>query len=114
MAVLGLHYCEGFSLVAGSRDYSSVTLRQLLIVKVKVRVTQSCLTPWTVAFRLLHLWKPPGKKYWSGLPFPSPGDLSDPGMEPGSPTLWADYLPSEPLGKLLLWPSTSSMACGLQ
>ena len=33
---------------------------------------------------------------WSGLPFPSPGDLPDPGIEPGSPALQADALPSEP------------------
>ena len=37
--------------------------------------------------------------YWSGLPFPSPGDLPDPGIKPGSPALQADSLPSEPLGK---------------
>ena len=36
------------------------------------------------------------QEYWSGLPFPSPGDLPDPGIEPGSPTLQADALPSEP------------------
>ena len=36
------------------------------------------------------------KKYWSGLPFPSPGDLPDPGIEPKSPALQADTLPSEP------------------
>ena len=39
------------------------------------------------------------QEYWSGLPFPSPGDLPDPGIEPGSPALQADALPSEPLGK---------------
>ena len=39
------------------------------------------------------------QEYWSGLPFPSPGDLPDPGIEPGSPTLQADTLPSEPQGK---------------
>ena len=39
------------------------------------------------------------QEYWSGLPFPSPGDLPDPGIEPQSPTLQADSLPSEPLGK---------------
>ena len=39
-------------------------------------------------------------KYWSGLPFPSPGDLPDPGIKPGSPALQADALPSEPPGKL--------------
>ena len=39
------------------------------------------------------------QEYWSGLPFPSPGALPDPGMEPESPALQADSLPSEPLGK---------------
>ena len=39
------------------------------------------------------------QEYWSGLPFPSPGDLRDPGIEPGSPALQADSLPSEPPGK---------------
>ena len=39
------------------------------------------------------------QEYWSGLPFPSPGDLPDPGIEPGSPALQADSLPSEPRGK---------------
>ena len=35
------------------------------------------------------------QEYWSGLPFPSPGDRSDPGIEPGSPALQADNLPTE-------------------
>ena len=50
--------------------------------------------------------------YWSGLPFPLPGDLPDPGMElgypgikRGSPALQADNLPIEPLGKSLKLPS---------
>ena len=38
------------------------------------------------------------QEYWSGLPFPFPGDLPDPGIEPGSPSLQADSLPSEPSG----------------
>ena len=42
------------------------------------------------------------KDYWSGLPFSSPGDLPDPGIEPGSPALQADSLPSEPPGKLMM------------
>ena len=37
-------------------------------------------------------------EYWSGYPFPSPGDLPNPGLEPRSPTLQADSLPAEPLG----------------
>ena len=39
------------------------------------------------------------QEYWNGLPFHSPGDLLDPGIEPRCPTLWADSLPSEPPGK---------------
>ena len=39
------------------------------------------------------------QEYWNGLPFPSPGDLPDPGIEPGSSALQAVSLPSEPPGK---------------
>jgi len=39
------------------------------------------------------------QEYWSGLPFPSPGDLPDPRIKPRSPALKADGLPSEPPGK---------------
>ena len=41
------------------------------------------------------------QEYWSGLPCPSPGDLSHPGIKPGSLALQADSLPSEPPGELL-------------
>ena len=56
-------------------------------------------TPWTVAYQV-----PPSvgfsrQECWSGLPFPSPGDLPDPGIEPTSPALRTDALPSEPPGK---------------
>ena len=43
------------------------------------------------------------QEYWSELPFPSPADLHNPRIKPGSPTLQADSLPSEPLGKQILW-----------
>ena len=49
--------------------------------------------------RLLCPWDSPGKEYWSRVPFLSPGDLPDPGIEPQSPTLEADALTSEPPGK---------------
>ena len=39
------------------------------------------------------------QEYWRGLPFPAPGDLPGPGIEPGSPALQADFLLSEPPGK---------------
>ena len=41
------------------------------------------------------------QEYWHGLPFPFPGDLPDPGIQPGSPALWADSLPPESPGKLV-------------
>ena len=56
-------------------------------------------TPWTVAHQAPRFLGFSSHKYWSGLPFPSPGNLPDPGIEPGSPTLQADALPSEPPGK---------------
>ena len=65
---------------------------------VKVKVTQSCLTlcdPWTI--QPMEFSR---SEYWSGSPFPSPGDLLNPGLEPRSPTLQADSLPAEPQGKL--------------
>ena len=49
--------------------------------------------------RLLCPWDFSRQGYWSGLPFPSPGDLPDPGIEPGSPALQTDSLPSELPGK---------------
>ena len=74
-------------------------------VKVKLLShVQLFATPWTVAYQA-----PPSRgfsrqEYWSGLPFPSPEDLPDPGIEPRSPALEADALTSEPAGK----PSGSS------
>ena len=61
-------------------------------------VAKSCLTlatPWTVACQAPLSMGFFGREYWSGLPFPSPGDLPDPGIEPGSPALQADSLLTE-------------------
>ena len=49
-------------------------------------------TPWTVARQAPLSMRFPKQEYWSGLPFPYPGDLPDPGIEPGSPALQADSL----------------------
>ena len=51
-------------------------------------------TPWTVACQAPLSMEFPRQEYWSGLPFPSPGDLLDTEIEPGSPALQADFLPS--------------------
>ena len=57
------------------------------------------VTPWTVAYQAPPSMGFSRQEYWSGLPLPSPGDLPDPGTEPGSPALEADALTSEPPGK---------------
>ena len=57
------------------------------------------VTPWTVAYKAPPSMGFSRQQYWSGLPFPSPGDLPDSGIEPGSPALQADALPSKPPGK---------------
>ena len=53
------------------------------------------VTPWTVAYQAPPSMEFSRQEYWSVLPFPSPGDLPGPGIEPGSPALQADALPSE-------------------
>ena len=62
---------------------------------------QLFVIPWTVSYQASPSVGFSRQEYWSGLPLPSPGDLPNPGIEPRSPTLQADALPSEPLGKYL-------------
>ena len=54
-------------------------------------------TPWTAAYQAPPFMGFSRQEYWSGLPFPSPGDLLDPGIKPRSPTLQADSLPAKPV-----------------
>ena len=56
-------------------------------------------TPWTVARQAPPSMGFSRQEHWTGLPFPSPGDLPDPGIELKSPALQADALTSEPPGK---------------
>ena len=65
-------------------------------------VAKLCLTletPWTVACQAPLPMGFSRQEYWSGLPFPSPEDLPNPGIEPRSPALQADSLPTELQGK---------------
>ena len=71
-------------------------------MKVKVKLLSHVrlfTTPWTVAYQASLSMRFSRQGYWSGLPFPSPRDLPDPGIKLGSPALQADALPSEPPGK---------------
>ena len=66
---------------------------------VSFSCVQIFVIPWTVALQAPLFMEFSRQEYWSGLPFPSPGDLPDPGIESMSPVLQADSLPSEPPGK---------------
>ena len=81
--------------VAGGFFTTSAT-----IVKAKsLSRVRLFVTPWTVAYQASQSMEFSRQEYWSGLPFPSPGDLPNPGIEPGSPTLQANALPFELPGK---------------
>ena len=64
-------------------------------------MSDSFASPWTVAREAPLFLGFSRQEYWSELPFPSQGDLPDPGIEPRSPVLQADALLSEPPGKPL-------------
>ena len=66
------------------------------------RPVQLFVTPWTIARQAPLSVGLSRKEYWTELPCPPPGDLPNPGIEPGSPALQADSLPSEPPVKPLL------------
>ena len=69
----------------------------IVIVKSLTRV-QLFVILWTVGHQAPPSMGFPRQEYWSGLPFSSPGDLPDPGIKPGSPSLQVDALTSEPPG----------------
>ena len=59
------------------------------------KVKSLSATPWIIAYQASPSMGFSRQEYWSGLPFPSPGDLPDPGIEPGPPALQVDSLPTE-------------------
>ena len=75
---------------------------QLLVVVVFSRpvMSDSFATPWTVVLQVPLSTGFPRQEYWSELPFPSPGDLPDPGVEPFSLALSGLFFTAEPPGKL--------------
>ena len=73
----------------------------MLYVLSRFSRVQLFATLWTVACQAPLSMGFSSQEYWSGLPFPSPGDLPDPGIHPMSPALQADSLRSETPGKIL-------------
>ena len=86
-----------------SKLFSAKVTETLVKLTLSMLVIQSCLTlcdhmdcgPHQALLSMGFS----RQEYWSGLPFPSPGDLPNPGIEPGSPALQADSLPSESPGE---------------
>ena len=82
--------------ILASPHIQKVTAKVKSLSRVRLFVT-----PWTVAHQAPLSMGFSRQEYWSGLPFPSPGDLPNPGIKPGSPALQADALSSEPPGEAL-------------
>ena len=75
---------------------TAVTVHSSFSMKVKLLSgVRLFATPWTVAYQAPPSMEFFRQEYWGGLPLPSPGDLPHSGIEPRSPTLQADALPSE-------------------
>ena len=77
------------SLSPGDLPYPGVPCIESEVMKSLSHV-QLFAIPWTVVYQASLSMGFSRQEYWSGLPFPSPGDLPDPGIEPGSPALQAD------------------------
>ena len=82
---------------------SSISKKQIMQSKnvcISHSVVSDSLIPWTVTHQTPLSMEFSRQEYWSGLPFPSPGDLPHPVIEPRSSALQADSLSSEPSGKI--------------
>ena len=81
------------------RDLERLNKKRLKVKVKSLSRVRLFVTLWTVAHQGPLPMGVSRQEYWSGLPFPSPGDLPNPGIEPGSPALQTDVLLSEPPGK---------------
>ena len=76
--------------------YKKVHYSVIVAMVLSLSCVQLFVTPWTIIHKAPLSMGFPRQEYWSGLPFPPPGDLPDPGIKPGSPALQANSLPTEP------------------
>ena len=99
LAILTIGLCKAKISESHSVMFDSATPWTVLLLLSHFSCVRLCVTPQTAAHQAspsLGFSKP---EYWSGQPFPSPGDLPNPGIKPRSPTLQADSLPAEPQRK---------------
>ena len=92
------------------------TARFLVRVQGWLSVKVSVMTPWTVARQAPLSMGFSRREYWNGLPFPSPGNLPDPGIEPGSSALQVESLPLSHQGRqksLMSWTTPMSQVSTL-
>ena len=85
-------------IIGGSKSSISISRSPSVELSLQV-VSSSSAIPWIVAHQAPLSMGLPRQDYWSGLPFPSPGDLPNPGIEHRSLSLQADSLAAEPQGK---------------
>ena len=96
---LNKQHCNNYSIIQIKKEGEK---RKQSVSEYKVKSFSHVwlfVTPWIVAYQAPLSMEFSRQKYWSGLPFPSPGDLPNPEIKPRSPTSQADALPSEPPGK---------------
>ena len=84
---------------SGWSEHNSPTQLECVSVCVSCSVISNSVIPRIVTCQIPLSMEFSRQEYWRGLPFPSPGDLPDPGIEPRSPVLQANSLPSETPGK---------------
>ena len=94
---------SSLKVLGGLTAVATTTGKHLLLLPLSscwvVSDLASFAASWSVACQAPLSFGYPKQEYWSGLPFPSPGDLINPGTEPGSPTLAGIFFPTEPPGK---------------
>ena len=103
---------EGLFLLHSFHLSDTVRLQLLLLLLSRFSRVRLCTTLSTAAYQAPPSMGFSRQEYWSGLPFPSPGDLPDSGIEPGSPVLQADSLPAELPGKPPLVSRYAQIASG--
>ena len=85
--------------LSGNKDIMAMAKNTTKVKMNLLSRVQLFATPWTAAYQAPSSMRFSRQGYWSGLPFPSPEDLPNPGVETGSPAMQADPLPSESSGK---------------
>ena len=104
---LNKQHCNNYSIIQMKKEGEK---RKQSVVEYKVQSFSHVwlfANSWIVAYQAPLSMEFSRQEYWSGLPFPSPGDLPNPGIKPRSPTWQADALPSEPPGKPCVWVCSS-------